>query len=219
MLTKQNAADRGLTVEDAITALQAIVQANPNRKWHLVVRKNNPGGMSGHQTTQVASIHAGFDWEAGRAIIESARPLAELSPDDAQALRESAKQGQSWHAYQAHTRQLHQLSEALGVKVATISDAVREIEKLRHLAAGPGSGLLDAPKTPRLTRAEKSALEHAATVPREVTLGYNNGAAVAAKRRMYERLCAAGLMKPYVHGGYEITDAGRQAIDRDLPKT
>jgi hypothetical protein len=29
---------------------------------------------------------------------------------------------------------------------------------------------------------------------------------------MMDRLCAHGLMKPYVHGGYEITREGRQRL-------
>jgi len=31
--------------------------------------------------------------------------------------------------------------------------------------------------------------------------------------RMMDRLCAAGLFRPYVHGGYEITDEGRKALE------
>lgn len=30
-----------------------------------------------------------------------------------------------------------------------------------------------------------------------------------------DRLCAQGLMKPYVHGGYEITPEGRQLLADD----
>jgi hypothetical protein len=33
--------------------------------------------------------------------------------------------------------------------------------------------------------------------------------------RMMGRLCARGLMKPYVHGGYEITPAGRSLLAYD----
>lgn len=41
-----------------------------------------------------------------------------------------------------------------------------------------------------------------------------NGLARAGWARMMERLCAAGLFRRYVHGGYEITDLGRAADRR-----
>jgi hypothetical protein len=39
-----------------------------------------------------------------------------------------------------------------------------------------------------------------------------NGLGAAAKRRMMDRLCIMGLFTKYVHGGYEITAAGRAAL-------
>lgn len=39
-----------------------------------------------------------------------------------------------------------------------------------------------------------------------------SGLGAAAKRKMMDRLCLMGLFRPYVHGGWEITDAGRAAI-------
>lgn len=46
----------------------------------------------------------------------------------------------------------------------------------------------------------------------------NNGLARAAWRRKMERLVAAGLMRPYVHGGYELTAAGEAAAAGNSPK-
>lgn len=31
-------------------------------------------------------------------------------------------------------------------------------------------------------------------------------------RKMLDRMCSLGLMKPYVHAGYEITDFGREVL-------
>lgn len=64
----------------------------------------------------------------------------------------------------------------------------------------------------RLTKAQKEALKRAAAAPREVTWGRQRGQAMAAWERMMLRLCETGLMRPYVHGGFEITDEGRRAI-------
>jgi hypothetical protein len=35
----------------------------------------------------------------------------------------------------------------------------------------------------------------------------------SAWERMMSRLCAAGLFRPYAHGGYEITAEGRRAAN------
>jgi len=37
------------------------------------------------------------------------------------------------------------------------------------------------------------------------------GLAASGWERMMGRLCEAGFFRPYVHGGYEITDEGRRA--------
>ncbi len=38
------------------------------------------------------------------------------------------------------------------------------------------------------------------------------GFGVTSSERMAQRLCELGLLKPYVHGGHEITEAGRGAL-------
>jgi hypothetical protein len=82
-----------------------------SRPWRLVIRKHNPGGMSGHGTTEVQSIAAGFDWEAGRVVITPAKPLTELSPEQIAAIEKSVREGGSWHAYQAQVRLRDRIKE------------------------------------------------------------------------------------------------------------
>jgi D-serine deaminase-like pyridoxal phosphate-dependent protein len=125
--------DQGFPLDAAIEQL-AQIKAQANRPMRVVIRRNNPGGMSGHQTTEVGGIHAGFDWEAGRVILEPVKPMTELTPEDVAAIRKSVAQGQSWHAYQLDNRRLAQLSEALGVQVTTFADAVECIKQLRASA-------------------------------------------------------------------------------------
>ena len=97
-------ADLGYSVDAAIEHLQRIQKMNTDRQWRLVIRKHNPGGMSGHGTTEVESIHAGFDWEAGRVVIYPANPLTELTQEQAEAIEKSARAGGSWHAYEAQKK-------------------------------------------------------------------------------------------------------------------
>ena len=50
---------KGFGLDAAIEHLQRIQKMGGSRRWRLVVRKFNPGGMSGHGTTEVDSIAAG----------------------------------------------------------------------------------------------------------------------------------------------------------------
>lgn len=92
--------DAGYSLEQALAQLQSFKHSQGARACRLVVRKFNPGGMTGHQTVEVERLDAGFDWEAGRIIITPARPLTELSSEDVEAIRKSVREGTSWHAYQ-----------------------------------------------------------------------------------------------------------------------
>lgn len=93
------------TLEAAMEQFQRALQfASPSRPLRLVIRKHNPGGMSGHGTTEVASIAVGFDWEAGRVIIHPAKPLTELTAEQVAAIEKSVRGGGSWHAYEAQKK-------------------------------------------------------------------------------------------------------------------
>lgn len=66
-----------------------------------------------------------------------------------------------------------------------------------------------------LTDKQKIMLRDAATDIRGlgvVEIRGTRGLAYSAKERMAKRLCEAGYLRPYVHGGYEITDSGRAAL-------
>lgn len=120
--------DKHYTLEAAIEHLQRIQSMNSSRPWRLVIRKHNPGGMSGHGTTEVESIAAGFDWEAGRVVIHPAKPLTELTPEQVAAIEKSVREGSSWHAYEAQKK--------LRERAMKAEARVAELELL--LAAHPG---------------------------------------------------------------------------------
>ncbi len=95
---------KGFGLEAAIEHLQRIQKIGGSRRWRLVVRKFNPGGMSGHGTTEVDSIAAGFDWDAGRVVITPSKPMTELTPEDVEAITKSVRAGGSWHAYKSQEK-------------------------------------------------------------------------------------------------------------------
>ncbi len=84
--------------------IRTLNGANRGRTLRLTIQKHNPGGMTGHGTVDVESIHAGFDWTAGQVILYPARPLTELSAEQVTAIEKSVRGGGSWHAFETQKR-------------------------------------------------------------------------------------------------------------------
>ena len=124
-------ADPHFMLEAAMEHFQRALQhASPSRPLRLVIRKHNPGGMSGHGTTEVQSIAVGFDWEAGRVILTPARPLTELTPEQVAAIEKSVRAGGSWHAYEAQKK----LRERALKAEARVAELESELDVARGVA-------------------------------------------------------------------------------------
>ncbi len=115
-------APKSTSLTNALSVLQRIEEMASSRPWRLAIRKSNPGGLSAHQTTEVQGIYAGFDWEAGKVIIEPAIPLTELSAEQVLDIQKSVRAGGSWHAYQREKKNLERIAaleeELAGLRAA-----------------------------------------------------------------------------------------------------
>jgi hypothetical protein len=83
------------------------------------------------------------------------------------------------------------------------------------MIAGPSSYVGQASASqPDLTVPQRRELERAAADKLGVVTLQDSrrGLRSAGWERMMKRVCALGLAKPYVWGGYEITEAGRKAL-------
>lgn len=100
-----------VSLEQAVEFLQRAQAAQGSRDFRLTVRKHNPGGLTAHQTTDVQAMYVGFDWQAGQIILEPARPLTELTAEQVEAIVQSVRDGNSWHAYQRDKRLRDEISE------------------------------------------------------------------------------------------------------------
>jgi hypothetical protein len=81
--------------------------------------------------------------------------------------------------------------------------SVREQNRKREKAAA------SAEAVPKLTAPQLRQVHRAVDGNGLVEWQRTRGLASASWERMMERLCTLGLFRRYVHGGYEITDAGR----------
>jgi hypothetical protein len=110
-MENENLVPSELSLDEVIEQLQRIKSMPGSRPWKVVIRKANYGGLTAHQTTDIQAIYAGFDWEAGRVVLQPARPLTELTPEQVGAIEKSVREGSSWHAYQRDKKLRERIAE------------------------------------------------------------------------------------------------------------
>jgi hypothetical protein len=123
-----------LPIDEALALIERAQKLSPHRPWRLTVAIANPGGLTAHQTVEVETIHQGFDWTASQLIVKPAQPLSVLTPEQLVELGESARQGQSWHAYQrdkANRAELKERDERISELESKLSEALRQLEEAR----------------------------------------------------------------------------------------
>lgn len=74
------------------------------RQTCVCIVVSQPGSIGGTPTVDIERIQAGFDWDNGRLMLYPAKPLTALTETQIRAIEESARKGQSWHAYEAQKR-------------------------------------------------------------------------------------------------------------------
>ncbi|AXH72341.1 MAG: pmgU domain protein [Caudoviricetes sp.] len=80
----------------------AISERDADNEVRVVVHA--PGSLGGTPSVGLSErgIQVGFDWDNGKLLLNPEVPLTRLTPEDVAAIHESVKEGQSWHAYEAH---------------------------------------------------------------------------------------------------------------------
>lgn len=120
-----------MNIKVVIAQLDGVVARQPNREWKLVVKVFDPGTVGGTPCVAVKRFDIGFDWDNGKVLIEA--PLTTLTPEDVAAIHKSAKEGQSWHAFQSYKKQAERIkvleAELARLKSSGVSEGERE---LRH---------------------------------------------------------------------------------------
>lgn len=128
-----------LALSRAVQELQRIEGLHGRQSWRLTVRIANPGGLSAHQTVDVTALYAGFDWEKGRVVLETAQPLTVLSREQLEELRQSARKGLSWHAYRRE--------RVREERVRALEAEVRRLGEELAAARAPGGSAADRPRS------------------------------------------------------------------------
>lgn len=92
---------------------------------------HRPGSIGPLPTVGVEQAGRGIDWDKGNFLLYPEVPLTALSPEDVEAIRESVKKGQSWHAYQSYKKQADRIA-ALEAEVATLTAALASRPQLKE---------------------------------------------------------------------------------------
>lgn len=94
-------------VEQLSSVIQRPPLRNMEREVHIVVHR--PGNVGGTPTVPAIGATMGFDWDNRKLLIFTEKPLTELTPEQVEAVNESVKKGQSWHAFEAYKKHRNEM--------------------------------------------------------------------------------------------------------------
>lgn len=91
----------GVNINEAIELLQRIRGLGSRKgEQNLCVQVHRPGSIGGTPSVPVKYMFSGFDWDSGKLLISLEREVTDLTPKQVSEISESARHGQSWHAFQ-----------------------------------------------------------------------------------------------------------------------
>ena len=99
-----------LTRAELIARLVAVDDHAPEAQAVLVVLQGQ-GAIGATPGVAIASVESGFDWDNGRVLLRTERPLTDLTPEQVQDIAASVRKGGSWHAFQAHKKQAEEIAD------------------------------------------------------------------------------------------------------------
>lgn len=141
---------KAVSLAEAAMKFQNLAEHAPeHHERRLTVRIHSPGGIGGTATVDVVGIHVGIDQDAHKIILHTDHQLTKLTAEQVEAVMESVKQGQSWHALESYRAQQQKLDEAnnlidkMGRALKAIADGVGLPDEYPNRAEAPSATLAD----------------------------------------------------------------------------
>ncbi len=120
-----------MKLEQVIATLQEIAtfKSTSASECEVVVSVHSPGSMGPSSAVKISGIHAGFDWDNGRVLIQTEQALTRLTQEQVKDITTSVQKGSSWHAYEHAKKQKATLDAVTAERDALAS----ECEQLRQM--------------------------------------------------------------------------------------
>ncbi len=120
-----------MKLEQVIATLQEIAsfKSTSASECEVVVSVHSPGSMGPSPAVKICGIHAGFDWDNGRVLIQTEHALTRLTQEQVKDITTSVQKGSSWHAYEHAKKQ----KAALDAVTAERDALASECERLRQM--------------------------------------------------------------------------------------
>lgn len=114
-----------ITTSEAATRLLNFAE-HDNRERRLTVRICSPGGIGGTPTVDVIGIHNGTGMDLSKIVLHTDHPLTKLTPEQVEAITQSVRLGESWHALEQY-RELRSSLDVVARERDALSSTLRTI--------------------------------------------------------------------------------------------
>lgn len=99
-----------MEVNEAMLMLERCKMGSGGRTQNVTVEVFSPGGVGGTPCAKVTAINPGMDWDSGKILLSTDKPLTALTPEQVDAISKSVREGNSWHAYEREKKHKAELA-------------------------------------------------------------------------------------------------------------
>lgn len=78
---------------------------------NVVIEVHNPGSIGGTPAVALSGLNLGIDWDNNKLILHTKEALTTLTDEEREAVVQSVRKGQSWHAYQSYRKQSNEIDK------------------------------------------------------------------------------------------------------------
>ena len=95
-----------------------------DRTLNIVI--HSPGHVGGTPSVTVDKAFMGFDWDNNKMLLYPTTPLTALSPEQVEAISQSVKESQSWHAFEQYKKYREKIA-ALTSQLAAQQQCLKDL--------------------------------------------------------------------------------------------
>lgn len=133
-----------MEVNEAILMLERCKMGSGGRTQNVTVEVFSPESVGGTPCAKVTAINPGMDWDSGKILLRTDKPLTALTPEQVDAISKSVRKGNSWHAYEREKKHKAELAALKADRDALLTALTRCVGRL-HWINDPRTGNTEKP--------------------------------------------------------------------------